>query len=94
MLTYNKKHVFKKDNNNQLDMPESSIFGAEICDLISLYVLDSQKHIYITNKIGLYKDDNLTLIEGKDSQYLKNKNIKTINYLKILCLNPQLWALP
>ena len=73
MLTYNKKHVFKKDNNNQLHKPESSFLGAEICDLISLYVLDSLKHIYSIDKIGLYKDDDLALIEGKDNQYLKNR---------------------
>ena len=51
----------------------SSFFGAEICDLIGLYVLNNLNLIYNIKEICLYKDDGLAIIEGKDNQYLEKK---------------------
>ena len=60
------------------DVPMGSFFGAELCDLVGLYVLNRLKSIYKTNEIGLYRDDGLAVIERKSNQSLENIKKKTI----------------
>ena len=55
-----------------------SFFGAELCDLVGLYVLHRLKPIYSTNEIGLYRDDGLASIEQKSNQSLENTKKETI----------------
>ena len=55
-----------------------SFFGAELCDLVGLYILNRLKSIYNTNEIGLYRDDGLAIIERKNNQSLENIKKKTI----------------
>ena len=38
--------------------------GAEICELVGLFVLDQLKKIVPRQNIGLYRDDGLAVIES------------------------------
>ena len=38
--------------------------GAEICELVGLFVLDQLKRIVPRQNIGLYRDDGLAVIES------------------------------
>ena len=78
ILTYNNKIWIKKDVNTLFDVPMGSFFGAELCDLVGLYILNRLKSIYNTNEIGLYRDDGLAIIERKNNQSLENIKKKTI----------------
>jgi len=40
VLTYNGKQWVKKDQESTFDVPMGSYFGAELCNLIGLYILD------------------------------------------------------
>ena len=46
-------------------------FGAELCDLVGLYVLHRLKPVYNVDEISLYRDDGLTIIEQKSNQSLE-----------------------
>ena len=47
-----------------------SFDGAEICELIGLYLLDKLSNITGKNQIGLYRDDGLALIDNPNGPKL------------------------
>ena len=59
-----------------------SYFGAKLCDLIGLYILDSLSNEYETGQIGLYRDDDLAIIRYNNNQKLENKKKRTIKIIK------------
>ena len=64
-----------------------SFFGAELCDLIGLYILDMLRKIYEPNQIGLYRDDGLAVIKYKNKQELENTKKQTIKIMKEIGFN-------
>ena len=46
------------------DIGTGSIHGAEICDLVGLYILDQLKSVFTGNynNIGLFRDDGVVLV--------------------------------
>ena len=57
MLTYNRKAWTKKGQDLAFDVPMGSYFGGELCNLVSLYILDILRKMYKSNQIGLYRDN-------------------------------------
>ncbi|PIK36787.1 hypothetical protein BSL78_26380 [Apostichopus japonicus] len=54
----------KKDTNNAFDVTMGSYDGAEICELIGLYILSTlQSKLHIEN-VGLYRDDGLAVLRS------------------------------
>ena len=56
-----------------------SYFGAELCDLISLYALNKLKALYDVKEIGLYRDNDLAIIEQRNNffkVYVSPKSFK------------------
>jgi hypothetical protein len=52
-------------------MPEllvGSYDGAEICDLVGLYMLNVLINEFGKERVGLYRDDALVLIKGKSGR--------------------------
>ena len=41
-----------------------SFDGAEVCELVGLYALNKLREQFGNSNIGLYRDDELALIEG------------------------------
>merc|ERR1712096_138222 len=82
ILTFNKKTWIKKDNDNLFDVPMSSFFGAELCNLIGLYILCKLENLYGIKEIGFYRDDGVAIIEQKNNQHLENIKKKTIKIFK------------
>ena len=82
ILTFNKKTWIKKDDDNLFDVPMGSFFGAELCDLIGLYILSKLENLYDIKGIGLYRDDGVAIIEHKNNQHLENMKKKTIKIFK------------
>ena len=57
-------NMWKKSNNNDnFDVPMGSFNGAEVCDLVGLYLLHILSMIINTQSIGLYRDDGLAIIK-------------------------------
>ena len=72
----------KKENNNSdlFDVPMGSFHGAEICDLIGLFILS--KLSKILDVCGMYRDDGLALININSPQHYVRLEKKIINLFK------------
>mgnify|MGYP006903939448 CR=1 FL=1 len=57
----------KKDNSN-FDVTMGSFDGAEVCDLVGLYILHKLEALVFKKNIGLYRDDGLAAIPGSGPQ--------------------------
>ena len=69
----------KKTNNNNFDIAMGSFQGAEVCDLIGLYILSEISPITGLPNIGLYRDDGLAIIKqssGTTLEKIKKSLIK------------------
>ena len=53
-----------------------SFFGAELCDLIGLYILTKLKRMYGKDEKRLYRDDELAIINIRIKHELKNEKRK------------------
>ena len=54
----------KKDQNNMFDVTMGSFDGAEVCELIGLFILNILSDKYGKNNVGLYRDDGLVLLRN------------------------------
>ena len=72
----------KKNNDNNIDIAIRSFNGVKIYDEVCLFLLDKLKCVYTLNNIGLYRYDDLGLIEqtsGTRVERLKQNLTKIIN---------------
>jgi hypothetical protein len=46
--------------------------GAEICELVGLYILNDLSRKFEKDFVGLYRDDGLALIKGKSGRVIDN----------------------
>ena len=53
-----------KTNNPTFDVTMGSLDGAEICEMVGLYILNKLRDIIPSNQYGLYRDDGLAMISG------------------------------
>ena len=56
-----------------------SFDGAEVCELVGLYLLDILREEFGDNRIGLYRDDGLSCFQnlsGPESEKIKKKLCK------------------
>ena len=54
----------KKNHSNMFDVTMGSFDGAEVCELIGLFLLDNLSEEYGKNNVGLYRDDGLVLLKN------------------------------
>ena len=72
LLFDNDNQTWEKTNNvNFFDIPMGSFMGAEICDLIGLYILDQLTNVFPRGQYGLYRDDALSLVNTKSPSALE-----------------------
>ena len=61
-LLFSKDGVWKKsDTDSYFDIPMGSFHGAEVCDLVGLYILNRLKTVF--NSCGLFRDDGLAVVD-------------------------------
>ena len=48
--------------NSLFDVAQGSYMGAELCELVGLFLLDGLKDIFGLNRVGLYRDDGLAVL--------------------------------
>ena len=54
----------KKNHSDMFDVTMGSFDGAEVCELIDLFLLNSLSEKYGKNNVGLYRDDGLVLLRN------------------------------
>ena len=98
-LLFNGKQAWNKKGNKAFDVTMGSWDGAEVCDLIGLYLLSQLSDMNL--EIGLYRDDALAVTDARPRQIemMKKKlcrifkdngfsitidaNIKSVNFLDL-----------
>ena len=80
-LLYNGNEPWvKKQGNQDFDVTMGSYDGAEVCELVGLYMLDLLSKNLGTENIGLYRDDGLAIFKtnsGPQNERNKKEIIKT-----------------
>ena len=74
----NKSWVKKSDGNSLFDVTMGSYDGAEVCELVGLYVLEKLSKEFGKDKVGLYRDDGLMLLNNTVGR-LADKARKTLH---------------
>ena len=68
----------KRDSSNAFDVTMGSYDGAEICELVGLFIFSKLKDTF-GNNIGLYRDDGLVLLDTKSGR-LSDKARKDLTH--------------
>ena len=69
----------KKDGDKDFEVTMSSFVGAEICEVVGLYILHKVGEKYGKERIGLYRDDGLACFEntrGPEAERIRKAFIK------------------
>ena len=78
-LLFNNDDVWMKKSGNLFDVTMGSFDGAEVCDIVGLYLLNEMKGEFDNTNIGLYRDDGLACLlnpSGPESERFKKRLIK------------------
>ncbi len=59
----------KKDSNSLFDVTMGSYDGAEICELVGLFILNKLGKKFGKENIGLYRDDGLAIMKSKSARF-------------------------
>ena len=67
-LLFHKNHTWSKRNSNStFDVTMGSYDGAEICELVGLFILNSLQTLF-GKDVGLYRDDGLAVLNTKSGR--------------------------
>ena len=75
-LLYNDNQTWMKKGGEQFDVTMGAYDGAEVCELVDIYMLNKISKHYNINNMGLYRDDGLAVfknISGPESERVKKK---------------------
>ena len=82
-LLFNKEEPWvKKSGDEEFDVPMGCFDGAEICDLIGIYILNSLKTVIPTENIRLYRDDGLCIIRASSGPEVESKRKQIVKLFK------------
>ena len=69
-LLFNNNEIWIKKDNPNFDVTMGSFDGAELCEIVGLYLLNILKNEFGRKNIGLYRDDGLSSFENKSGPEL------------------------
>ena len=76
LLFFNEKPWMKKEGN-LFDVTMGAYDGAEVCELVGIFILNKTSEKYNKNDVGLYRDDGLAVfknISGPESERIKKND--------------------
>ena len=87
-VLFGKNSTWIKNNGSLFDVTMGSFDGAELCELVGLFLLSGLASIIGKSNVGLYRDDGIAILEntpGPDTERIKKKIMKFFqqNGLKI-----------
>ena len=70
-LLFSNNNIWVKNDSLNFDVTMKIFDGAEVCELVGLYLLNILKSEFCGKNIGLYKDDSLSCFENKSGPVLE-----------------------
>ena len=64
LLYHNDDPWVKKDTSVEFDVTMGSYDGAEVCEIVGLFMLDMLSKLFEKNSIGLYRNDGLSIFRN------------------------------
>ena len=86
LLFDNDERWIKKNNDLAFDVTMGSYDGAEVCELVGLYILPILREKLRNPNFGLYRDDGLGALHNLNAQDLDRKRKDIIEIFKKLGL--------
>ena len=84
-LSFNNNQRWKKKNaEGCFDVTMGSYDGAEICELVEIYILSRLSTIIDKNDCGLYRDNRLLVLRNVNGQQIDRVRKMLFNYLRTL----------
>ena len=68
LLFNGKTYWVKRNGSTMFDVTMGSYDGAEICELVGLFVLNLLSNHLGKSNVGLYRDDGLAIVKGKNGR--------------------------
>ena len=70
-VLFGDQSTWTKENGNLFDVMMGSYDGAEICELVGLYLLHELNKTIKNQHLGLYRDDGLAIINSKSGPVIE-----------------------
>ena len=64
LVLFSKHKIWVKKGNSSFDVTMGSFDGAEICEIVGLYLLDKLSNLLGKENVGLHRDDGLAAINS------------------------------
>ena len=86
-LLFNEKEAWIKNSDSLFDVTMGSFDGAEICELVGLFILNKLSNIIPTKDLGLYRDDGLAVLRNKSGPEMERTRKNIIKAFKEIQVN-------
>ena len=73
LLFNNKDPWLKKSGNEEFDIPMGCFDGAEVCELVGVYILHLLRTVMRKENFGLYRDDGLGILRNSSGLEIDRK---------------------
>ena len=87
LLVNNKDPWLKKSGNEEFDVPMGCFDGAEVCELVGVYILHLLRTVMGKENFGLYRDDELAILRDSSGPEIERKRKQIIQVFKSCGLN-------
>ena len=77
-LCNNKEPWLKKSGNAEFDVPMGCFYGAEVCELVGVYILHLLRTVMRKENVGLYRDDRLVILRNYSGPETEQKRKQRI----------------
>ena len=82
-LLFNKKEPWlEKYGDEEFDVPVGCFDGAEVCELVGVYILHLLKTVTRKENLGLYRDDGLGILRNSSGPEIERKRKQIIQIFK------------
>ena len=82
LLFYNNEPWKKKEHDSSFDVTMGSYDGAELCELIGIYIQSLLESTLEKDLMGLYRDDGLIILRNTNSQQTDKIRKKIVSIFK------------
>ena len=87
LLFNDREPRLKKSGNEEFDVPMGCFDGAEVCELVGVYILHLLRTVMRKENVGLYRDNGLGILQNSSGPEIECKRKQIIQIFKSCGLN-------